>query len=997
MAGTDELFYVIRLKADEGDVNKVSNQIGELQKQFEKLGTEDAQEATKGYAESVNEMNESNAKGISRLAELQESIDGYKNTLSELKAEKRKKGTLDQREAQQEAVIKARLKETNAEYRREQAAVIASGHAVEGKARTYNELVARNRELASAMRDVPMDDQGEALGELKEEWAENNETLKEFDEELGDHRRNVGNYEEAVSTAASGIAAFQGPLGPIAGRLNALNTTVSRAIPLLNAQAGAWVAVRRAMLGIIGLGVVGLIAAIVAAMRTLQPVIDNVALRVKQVGAAWGNFADLVGSALGMNERTNKSLSETLEITRELHQAQIDLEEAQIRSITVQADLEAQIARLRRQAEDENNTYADRIGMMDEALDRTKELFAIRADEQAQTVAIMKQEIDLAVSTRQERQELANAEAELIRLRAQQDTQMRQLIRRRQTIINSLEVEEQRRQKNIESIRLQRKEALQSIRDRVKALNDEMLISQEERAMKRQIELARKSGNESTAIYLESQLEMTKLTRKFAEERDNIKEEFEEQAQTRAEQMMEENVTRADIREKLITKVEKEAAQNKAQFGVLFRKRQKKLEERFVHDVNKEIYNMDLSNYRRMWEEKDEILTNSIEETTSRKERARLFEERQIHRQNRQQIIMEKVRADAVETIEKNHNRHMAQYAENLKDQLLMTEEAQSDKINEYVKLRFENNLSRAEAMTKARLNLSKEENEQLISLEQTLQEQLTRIRREAAFSQADAEEQAMERRWNAEEQSLISISQLSKRINERMLAREATGSDELVRIEQQRASRQMEIQRKLIDEGLRPAAAERQALLRSELEFKEQKAQTEKRLAQEKEQYARDMTNETAAIVVNSLEAVFHENKAARIAQAIVNTAAAASEALASSSPPLSWLRMAAVISAGAAQVRQIKSTEIGSRSVGDTGGGQSRGLGFNVSDFGKPIGQDGPAQQVVEQGRAAEQERNTTIVLEGDMDPEVMAVKVREGNASIGGNSINVNSEQE
>jgi hypothetical protein len=91
----------------------------------------------------------------------------------------------------------------------------------------------------------------------------------------------------------------------------------------------------------------------------------------------------------------------------------------------------------------------------------------------------------------------------------------------------------------------------------------------------------------------------------------------------------------------------------------------------------------------------------------------------------------------------------------------------------------------------------------------------------------------------------------------------------------------------------------------------------------------------QTAQKVGQALVDVFPKSKAAAIAQAIINTAVGVSQAL--TLPfPLNWIQAAAVFASGMAQVRAIRSTNVGGGggSVPAPGGGAGGGSGGSVID---------------------------------------------------------------
>lgn len=833
MAGNDELWYTIKFREDEQTLEEVRQTLNRLQEAKEALGSGEARKETSEFTEVLKEFNETNMEGIERLIELQQQIDAYRESLKSFRDAKKEGVELSKEERKTEVEVQAALKMSQKEYRDKQAELIATTQAVEGQTQSYAELVAENRNIAAEMRNLPLDDTTGRLEELKKMWAENNETLKEFDASVGDHRRNVGNYSEALSTAASALAVVQGPLGPLAGRLNSLNTTIRRAIPLLKGKAAGWRLVGRAMLGLLGIAVVAFLGAILGALRGLQPVLDQVALRVRQVSAAWSSFTDLVGSWLGMNERSNTSMWESIRLAEEMHRRQMELEEQKIRDITIMAELEEGIARLRREAEDELNTHEQRIDFMDQALRKTEELFDLQVERQTQIVEMMREELSWSVSTREEREKLAEQEAILIRLRAQQETQSRQLVRRRQTIINSLRVEEERRRRLIQAMRDEIREFERASRRRIEQMEHEARSIRETFQHGRLVDLARWQGNELLAIELE---------------RNKRIEDARSESNTRREALKEEEID-------------------------------------FMLALDK------------------------------------LYRERG----------MDEITALNTARIEA-HQKFAGEYL--ALQQWLADREAQIQ----------------AEARATLR-DIERREAEQ----QRDVRSELARMRLESDMRIAAAQEAII------------------------------TGRDErIILLEKQQNQRRLDLQREFEERGFIEAEAGRLSREMAELEFEERLQRTKTEILEEELEKRLALEEAYADLFVNVSTAMFGDTKQVRIASAIIDTYTAINRALASADPPLSYVRAAAALSMGMANVRMIRDTEIGKgASMGSAVGGASSGpRGFEVIND-EPDG--AVARQVAEQAMQQQTEVSPTFVFQGDLHPEVMAIKVRQGNHMI------------
>lgn len=944
MAGNDELYYLIKFTVDDQTYEDAKRKIGELH-EAKGGGAKAGEEATEGereFAEALRETTEATEELMDRLIELRQAQDEQRAVLKAYKDAQKEGVELDKQQRQSQVETEAALKNTSSEYRAAQAALIANTEAAEGALPTYNQISAENRNIAQAMRDIPFDDNTGQLEELKKQWAENNTILKEFDAELGDHRRNVGNYNEAISTAASGIAAFQGPLGPVAGRLNALNTTIQRSIPLLKGKATGWRLVARAM---IATGIGALLVALgtlIAMLSRLQPVMDALARTGRVLGAAFDNLTDAVGAFFGMNERSNLSMGDSIRLARELHQAQIDLEEQQIRNIVTNAELEASIARLRMEAEDEANSHRDRIGAMEQAMDLTRENIALKEAEAEQALWIAEQNARIAVNDREANEELAEAEAALIRVRHQKFTQMRQLVRRRQSIINQLRVEEERRRRNIQSIIDERDAAIDSARKRADAALLTAQREAEERGIQARIDVLRESGKEQQAIALETQREITRIEREFNQERLNIEKEFNEASAADAKLLRMQNLSE----EQAMQRARVETAER---FGQELAGAERELQQTIIDQnarFDRERRNLQI-----------EIMNRGTSERLAFNQAMAQINVR--HAEERKDL--ERAVADHGSRMRQEENRRARELmAQNLNDQ---------------------------QAYEQARLNLAEQFKAKRLRLLQAEWQTYLSIQEEQAAQAAAMTIAGFQEENNAIAEHFESITMMELQQTQRRLAIQQTGTDELVRLEQERGQRQNELRQHYIEQGIDAVEAAEMASYRARLEFAEQFAQTQKGIEDALMQYRIEKMEAYSDLAAGVLGTMFGDHKAARVATAIVDTYVAANRALASADPPLSMIRAAAAITMGMANVRSIMDTNIGST---PSGGGASMAAtshprGFEVVERDSVMAEGAVARQVAESASSSSGELNPTFEFHGDLDNEVMAIKVRQGNRMI------------
>lgn len=174
---------------------------------------------------------------VSELATLQARIDSYKAELANLAQIKKEEGSLTQAQAQAEASLRVALKETQADYTSQTNAIIANKVASSELNESYASIQARMKTISSQIKELnpAIDEEKTKREALIKTYNELNTKLKDVDKSMGNSQRNVGNYSSAMSgvtdvlsTFASALGTIQGPLGPIAGRINSLATFIRK-------------------------------------------------------------------------------------------------------------------------------------------------------------------------------------------------------------------------------------------------------------------------------------------------------------------------------------------------------------------------------------------------------------------------------------------------------------------------------------------------------------------------------------------------------------------------------------------------------------------------------------------------------------------------------------------------------------------------------------------------------------------------------------------------
>jgi hypothetical protein len=218
---SDELIYKVKLVADDKSLAELKKQVAEVEKQVSQSG--------RGRGSSSNE------KEVSELKRLRQELSLKREQLAKINALAREYGGAVGALTVQQQKLGADIKSTNEQIQEANRGYTDQQTALSILPNTYKQLEEQNRALAIAMKDVPLDDTSGQLQTLQQRYAENNNRLKQFDTTIGNNQRNVGNYKSALDdtadslrTMASGLAVVQGPLGPLAGRINSVATTLQK-------------------------------------------------------------------------------------------------------------------------------------------------------------------------------------------------------------------------------------------------------------------------------------------------------------------------------------------------------------------------------------------------------------------------------------------------------------------------------------------------------------------------------------------------------------------------------------------------------------------------------------------------------------------------------------------------------------------------------------------------------------------------------------------------
>jgi hypothetical protein len=261
-----------------------------------------------------------------------------------------------------------------------------------------------------AMRNVPLDDTTGELQRLQAQYNANNEKLKEFDASLGNHQRNVGNYGDSLKGMGGQLSGLPGPIGNASKAFTTLNT-VLKANPLLL--------------------VVAAVAALIAALSKLQPVVDFVSKQFQILSNVTQFFVDKVGGFLGIIEKTDITLGETIRKTAELADAEVRLRDAKREQIVSLAKQDEIISELRLKAADQTLSEEERLKILRQIEDEEEIALNKRLDTAAEELRIAKEQARINYSNADVLNTLAEKEAAMSKIKEESNNFLVRITQRR--------------------------------------------------------------------------------------------------------------------------------------------------------------------------------------------------------------------------------------------------------------------------------------------------------------------------------------------------------------------------------------------------------------------------------------------------------------------------------------------------------------------------------------------------------------------------------------
>ena len=260
---SQELIYNVRFLPDKSDIVDIEKELTKLKV---KAQSTDAGESPK----LINEATKAYKDQESTLKTLSNELKAYKENLADIQQEVRNQGTATKSNIDTQRALTTAISEVKSQLESATRGNLDYETSLTSSATNLREMKAQLRAIKLAIDEVkdPLGQGAERLEELTNRAGNLNKKLKDVDAQMGVFSRNVGNYSDATDGlvtslrgGANVLAIFQGPLGPLAGRINASATAISR---LKQAQDLATVSTSKLRIALTVLSTTGLLVLITA-------------------------------------------------------------------------------------------------------------------------------------------------------------------------------------------------------------------------------------------------------------------------------------------------------------------------------------------------------------------------------------------------------------------------------------------------------------------------------------------------------------------------------------------------------------------------------------------------------------------------------------------------------------------------------------------------------------------------------------------------------------
>ena len=926
----DELIFKLKLEQDLESFEKAEKALTELEKRARKAG--------KAGGGGGSKNSDAIEKETSVLKQLRAELKNYQNDLSDIQAEAKRTAGATEDNLNVQRALGTAISEVRTQIQEATSGYVDQQTAIDTLPTTYNQLTEQNRALSIAMRNVPLDDTTGRLKQLQEQYAQNNVKLKEFDASMGNFQRNVGDYTGGLRNFASGLAVIQGPLGPIAGRMNALATTIDKLTKSTAKTTVAQTAFSRVMSGNITLLATSATATKTQAVATT---VANTAIKglnitlkaLRTALVATGIGALVVGfTALVQFFKRSEDGAQRLRVTMAGFSAIFD----------VLADRLASLGRFISTAFDNPKQAIIDLGkaLVQNVINRFTALPKILSSgfgvlvKNAQATGLAVKGIWSAEAREASRKLFAEAKQDAI------------------TYVNAVG-------QLITGIEDPLTKLIDSVADVSKEISREMSIRKE---IERQM---------NAVLVKERELSLERaLQNKELQKARQLARDLEQPAEERLQALRD------------ISKAEQELAEQEIANE---RKRLQLIQEKIA---------LGETNEAGLKEEvEQQIKLADLERASSERQMSALRDINTVERQIREDRL--KQARIQTELFERNREYELGITRDNLVKEGKLAEALQLDLTR--IQVREVDERKRLEELYFAELRALKFDE---VEAERLAKEKADIELKEVLYqAQTAFDAQTKADRINADkfdrDIALKRTEMLLAFEQERLVRQgrfvEAALLNELDK-EKLKGELALQFQQDLEAQGMNADEAARRANEMAEIESEQRIFDAKKRLQDAELEQRLNIAKQISTGLGAINTAFFNDSKEIAVAKAIIDTLAGANAAFAETKGGIfiKSLAAASALSMGYANVRKILTTKIGSKSTSSsTPSAPNISTSFGLVD----VGTNSPlASQMAGQAGSQNNQINPTFVFTGDLDPEIMAIKVRQGNNAISGKSISI-----
>jgi hypothetical protein len=449
------------------------------------------------------------------------NIEGIKS-ISQLNAEIRetKKAFEDAESALERAEISEKLGKLVAEQKavkKAQDDVNKSFLETTGAIRPYDALSAKLNKLRKDYKDLAVSNQAntEEGKKLLAQIQELDKQLKGIDGSVGQYQRSVGDYSNKIQEASEALGGFGGISGKIISGVQGIGAAF------------------KTMLGPIGLVIAAfeLIVGSVKAFFTsseegqnslrkfgmvFNTIFKNIQDAVAVVGGVIIKGVEAIGGAIqyvsealfGVNAELNKEIR----LAQQLAKEQDAIDKTARKNLIKNAKDNQEIAELRNKvAQKDKFTNQERLGFLDQAIAKETEILKRNEDIAKRRLKVLKDETSVGQRTKEQKQAIAEAEAELINLQTENLNKTRELQGQRIEAINA----EKAAAKTAADEQRKQNEEIQ--KERKKFQEDEAKFQQE--AIKKNADIIQQT-NKITTDLIANEYEKRRIIAQKSEEAD---------------------------------------------------------------------------------------------------------------------------------------------------------------------------------------------------------------------------------------------------------------------------------------------------------------------------------------------------------------------------------------------------------------------------------------------------------------------------------------------